>query len=578
MLLFYLVLFYYSLKLVFILDILKKENFKEEDSNISDSAQDDDTRTLCNFDDEGRNNPETTSFKKVNSTLSTCEITFDSQINLSTNGNVDSEIFTEHDGNVVNGDAGLESSVLDISAEMKSSIDDNNKNGDTCQYTGNGVSDNTEGLLDEGSNMTCLQIDNTVSTNDERNPQLSNSEFNTDTNLVESLNGRENTETSNNEKNITLTKKKSEENVITNGSPEFFYSLENENSYVCDTKNENNTTCSLETSSSETSPTPELITPLKNLETLAKSDNISDISCESIPKPDKNKSLLLEKNENINGDSICNHDNKLDSVSCNQDTNTEETITVNEVKSTINDKSLLATIHDTTVDVSDYKVSSDSRNTSDYKVSSDSGNTALQNNYEINDMNVVHVKISHQRQGSNVSVQSLGLSERAKEVRGEALECTHTRQSSGTVLLGGDDTIESNIQQWDDEEISVDVNLDDIVQEGKLYPVSPFPAPQVQSIYSQRRVSLSEVSLSNFEDQTAEEDRLILEAMGDYDEIDQQNDLITSVDSITDVEDNICHSPAEDLSGELRTLTGTYVMIFLWRSVCYVSFSELIYN
>jgi len=107
------------------------------------------------------------------------------------------------------------------------------------------------------------------------------------------------------------------------------------------------------------------------------------------------------------------------------------------------------------------------------------------------------------------------------------------------LLLGRDDTLEANIQQHT-EPLTVEHHRphshDESDDDGKLYPVSPFPPPQT-SIYSQRSISLSEFSLEQTQE-LGDEDEKLLEDMMDYDRIDVQNDLIESIDSITDVEDN----------------------------------------
>ena len=157
------------------------------------------------------------------------------------------------------------------------------------------------------------------------------------------------------------------------------------------------------------------------------------------------------------------------------------------------------------------------------------------------DMNVVHVKISHKRQGSNVSIASL--TERCREIKGEAIEHHATNipssPTSDGLLLGRDDTLEANIQQHT-EPLTVEHHHphshDESDDDGKLYPISPFPPPQT-SIYSQRSVSLSEFSLEQTQE-LGDEDEKLLEEMMDYDRIDVQNDLIESIDSITDIEDN----------------------------------------
>jgi len=137
------------------------------------------------------------------------------------------------------------------------------------------------------------------------------------------------------------------------------------------------------------------------------------------------------------------------------------------------------------------------------------------------------------------------MSERCKEVRGEAEEVSDMKPPLG-VMLGIDDTIESNVQQVKEEyrsindNLTIDTNLDDsLFEEGKLYPVSPFPAPQMASIYSQRNLSLTDYSLS-IHDESIEEgtgDEVVNDY--DYDKIDVNQDLIESMESITDVEDNI---------------------------------------
>ena len=51
-------------------------------------------------------------------------------------------------------------------------------------------------------------------------------------------------------------------------------------------------------------------------------------------------------------------------------------------------------------------------------------------------------------------------------------------------------------------------------------------------------MSLSEFSLEQTQELLGDEDERLLEDMMEYDRIDVQNDLIESIDSITDVEDN----------------------------------------
>lgn len=164
------------------------------------------------------------------------------------------------------------------------------------------------------------------------------------------------------------------------------------------------------------------------------------------------------------------------------------------------------------------------------------------------DRNVVHVvKLSsrHTRQGSNVSVASL--TERCREIQGEAVE-HHTPVKAALKEAGGDDTLEANMQP-SNEPLTVEHQQqhdESEDEDGKLYPASPFPPPQQsnpsttahQSIYSQRSLSLSEFSLEQTQELLGDEDERLLEDMMEYDRIDVQNDLIESIDSITDVEDN----------------------------------------
>ena len=179
-------------------------------------------------------------------------------------------------------------------------------------------------------------------------------------------------------------------------------------------------------------------------------------------------------------------------------------------------------------------------------------NPVLPNPYELHspkgtptgDRNVVHVvKLAsrHRRQGSNVSIASL--TERCREIQGEAVE-HHTPVKAPLKEAGDDDTLEANLQPSNEPqtvEHQQQHNDDSEDEDGKLYPASPFPPPQTnahQSIYSQRSMSLSEFSLEQTQELLGDEDERLLEDMMEYDRIDVQNDLIESIDSITDVEDN----------------------------------------
>ena len=159
------------------------------------------------------------------------------------------------------------------------------------------------------------------------------------------------------------------------------------------------------------------------------------------------------------------------------------------------------------------------------------------------DMNVVNVKISHKRQGSNVSVASL--TERCREIKGEAIE--HNTTPKKSPISAHDDSLEAHLQPHH-EPLTVEHHhsADESDEDGKLYPVSPFPPPQTttQSIYSQRSVSLSELSFERTQE-LGDEDEKLLEDMMEYDRIDVQNDLIESIDSITDVEDNDSPPPVD---------------------------------
>ena len=154
------------------------------------------------------------------------------------------------------------------------------------------------------------------------------------------------------------------------------------------------------------------------------------------------------------------------------------------------------------------------------------------------DRNVVHVvKLSsrHTRQGSNVSVASL--TERCREIQGEAVE--HHTPVKPPFEKPGDDSLEGNLQPSTEPLTVEHQRHDESDEDGKLYPISPFPPPQTQqSIYSQRSMSLSEFSLEQTQELLGDEDERLLEDMMEYDRIDVQNDLIESIDSITDVEDN----------------------------------------
>lgn len=179
--------------------------------------------------------------------------------------------------------------------------------------------------------------------------------------------------------------------------------------------------------------------------------------------------------------------------------------------------------------------------------------------------NVVHVKFhkSHQRQGSNVSIASL--SERCKEVKGEAIEhnlnVISPTNDSDHELLGCNDSIEANLQpKQTGPSVVSGQSPEDSDEDGILYPANPFPTPPFQSIYDEKRVSLSDYSLSHdespidFDDDELPGDEELLDAMMEYDRIDVQNDLIESMDSITDIEDNDGTSEADksnqDSSGE----------------------------
>ena len=181
-------------------------------------------------------------------------------------------------------------------------------------------------------------------------------------------------------------------------------------------------------------------------------------------------------------------------------------------------------------------------------------NSKHMNTVRDSDSSVVHVKISHQRQGSNASVQSLGISERCKQIRGEAFESVsqHRRQPSA-VSVGMEDTIEANIvDNSSDEQImsslNVKIEIENEDLDGKLYPISPFPAPQVNCIYSQRSISLSECSFSQFESDATEGDMVETTEIYDYDKIDVNTDLIASIESMTDIEDNAIEESGESLS------------------------------
>lgn len=154
------------------------------------------------------------------------------------------------------------------------------------------------------------------------------------------------------------------------------------------------------------------------------------------------------------------------------------------------------------------------------------------------DMNIINVNISHKRQGSNVSIASL--SERCREIRGEAIEDPLRSNYTGNhCQLENNDTLEGNLQP-PNEPLSVQLHSgDESDEDGKLYPASPFPPSQarVASIYAQGSLDLSEVSLE-LPQELGDEDERLLEDMMEYDRIDVQNDLIESIDSITDVEDN----------------------------------------
>ena len=205
--------------------------------------------------------------------------------------------------------------------------------------------------------------------------------------------------------------------------------------------------------------------------------------------------------------------------------------------------------------------------------------SSLEKEKENIDMNVVNVKISHQRHGSNVSIASL--SERCKEIKGEAIEHNVDRASPPD-MIAGDDTLEGNLHPCQ-RELSVispqhhHRHSDDSDDDGILYPMNPFPPPtQTQvtssspSIYSQKRVSLSEYSLSQDEAllEDAEDDERLLESMMEYDRIDVQNDLIESLDSITDVEDNDGTSDGDlnnaDSPGEVNELT---CYMYVWEKI-----------
>lgn len=178
-------------------------------------------------------------------------------------------------------------------------------------------------------------------------------------------------------------------------------------------------------------------------------------------------------------------------------------------------------------------------------------NSKYMNTIRDSDSSVVHVKISHQRQGSNASVQSLGISERCKQIRGEAFESVsqHRRQPSA-VSVGMEDTMEANINDSSSDEqimspLNVETELENEDLDGKLYPISPFPAPQVNCIYSQRSISLSECSFSQFESDATEGDMVETTEIYDYDKIDVNTDLIASIESMTDIEDNAIEESGE---------------------------------
>ena len=93
--------------------------------------------------------------------------------------------------------------------------------------------------------------------------------------------------------------------------------------------------------------------------------------------------------------------------------------------------------------------------------------------------NVVHVvKLAsrHTRQGSNVSIASL--TERCREIQGEAVEHhTPVKPPLKTARGGRDDSLEGNLQPHT-EPLTVATRSDSEDEDGKLYPISPFPPPQ----------------------------------------------------------------------------------------------------
>ena len=162
------------------------------------------------------------------------------------------------------------------------------------------------------------------------------------------------------------------------------------------------------------------------------------------------------------------------------------------------------------------------------------------------DTSIINVKISHHRQGSNASVHSLGYTERCREVKGEAVEVSFNPETS----LTAEDITESNMQvvYYEDQSLHKDANSSR--DSCKLYPVSPFPAPQMQSVYSQRSMSFSEASFPAFDDRIEEE--VLFDEIGEYDKIDVYTDLIESVESIADIEDNLDLSIVDLSSGEIK--------------------------
>ncbi|XP_065660832.1 tectonin beta-propeller repeat-containing protein 2 [Hydra vulgaris] len=166
--------------------------------------------------------------------------------------------------------------------------------------------------------------------------------------------------------------------------------------------------------------------------------------------------------------------------------------------------------------------------------------------FNVSDYNTRLNNIAHRRQGSNVSTHSIGHSERCREVRGEAVELSFNPQLS---LFNEDIDLQSNLQivNYEEQFMTRENSRDNC----KLYPVSPFPAPQMQSNYYQRSTSFSETSLPGFDDRLEEEEQLF-DAIGEYDKIDVNADLIESIESVTDIEDNLDLSNLDLSSEELK--------------------------